>query len=169
MTLKQAFFILRHGSAEGNHKYLEAVKVIEDEYNRQKETIELLQTALFKCGENSAEIENYKNIAEHQQSISMDRFFEIQRLKEEIERLQKECDEAWEQYSESLVQYDLLFDEATVLIENAKSEAVKEFAERLKTNVFEVDDINEDTFLAVEVSYIDYLVKEYPVKELTEG
>lgn len=32
MTLKQAFFILRHGSAEGEHKYLEAVKVIEDEF-----------------------------------------------------------------------------------------------------------------------------------------
>lgn len=57
MTLKQAFFILRHGSAEGNHKYLEAVKVIEDEYNRQKETIEQLQTALFKCGEELAEMQ----------------------------------------------------------------------------------------------------------------
>lgn len=57
MTLKQAFFILRHGSAEGNHKYLEAVKVIEDEYNRQKETIEQLQTALFKCGEKMMEMQ----------------------------------------------------------------------------------------------------------------
>ena len=43
MTLKQAFFILRHGSAEGNHKYLEAVKVIEGEYNRQKAEIEDLE------------------------------------------------------------------------------------------------------------------------------
>lgn len=57
MTLEQALFILRHGSAEGNHKYLEAVKVIEDEYNRQKETIEQLQTALFKCGEELAEMQ----------------------------------------------------------------------------------------------------------------
>ena len=43
MTIKQAFFILRHGSAEGNHKYLEAVKVIEDEFNRQKAEIERLK------------------------------------------------------------------------------------------------------------------------------
>lgn len=146
MTLKQAFFILRHGSAEGNHKHLEAVKVIEDEYNRQKETIEQLQTALFKCGEDAVEIENYKKIAEYQQSLSMDRFFEIKRLKETVERLQKECDEIWEER------------------ESCIDKAVKEFAERLKTNVFEVDDINENTFLAVEVSHIDYLVKEF-----TEG
>lgn len=43
MTLEQAFFILRHGSAEGNHKYLEAVKVIEDEYNRQKVELKVLK------------------------------------------------------------------------------------------------------------------------------
>lgn len=30
MELKQAFFILRHGSSEGLPKYLEAVKTIED-------------------------------------------------------------------------------------------------------------------------------------------
>ena len=50
------------------------------------------------------------------------------------------------------------------LTTNARTEAIKEFAERLKVNVFEVDDLNEDTFYAVEVSYIDYLVK-----EMTEG
>jgi hypothetical protein len=59
-----------------------------DLINRQKETVEQLQTALFKCGEDAVEIENYKKIAENQQSISMDRFFEIKRLKEEIERLE---------------------------------------------------------------------------------
>jgi predicted transcriptional regulator len=47
MTLKQAFFILRHGSAEGIHKYLEAITVIEDEYNRQKEEIEELREIVF--------------------------------------------------------------------------------------------------------------------------
>jgi hypothetical protein len=77
MTLKQAFFILRHGSAEGNHKYLEAVKVIEDEYNRQKETIKQLQTALFKCGEDMAEMQETINhqkaeIEEYQKHIDND-------------------------------------------------------------------------------------------------
>lgn len=48
MTLKQAFFILRHCSAEGNHKYLEAVKVIEDEYNRQKAEIERKEAEIRK-------------------------------------------------------------------------------------------------------------------------
>jgi hypothetical protein len=49
MTLKQAFFILRHGSAEGNHKYLEAVKVIEDEFNLQREEVERLADRSHKC------------------------------------------------------------------------------------------------------------------------
>lgn len=43
MTLKQAFFILRHGSSEREHKYLEAVKVIEDAYDHQKADIEALK------------------------------------------------------------------------------------------------------------------------------
>jgi predicted RNase H-like nuclease (RuvC/YqgF family) len=69
------------------------VVFLKDFINRQKETIEQLQTALFKCGEDAVEIENYKKIAEYQQSLSMDRGFEIKRLKEEIERLKKELTE----------------------------------------------------------------------------
>lgn len=42
----------------------------------------------------------------------------------------------------------------------AKAEAVKEFAERLKEKKFELNDQNEDIFYAVEVSDIDNLVKE---------
>lgn len=41
-----------------------------------------------------------------------------------------------------------------------KSEAVKEFAERLKEKKFELDDQNEDVFYAVEMTDIDNLVKE---------
>ena len=130
--------------------------------NRQKETIEQLNTALFKCGEDAAEIANYKKIAENQQSLSMERGFEIKRLKEEIERLHKECDEAWEQHSEALVKYDLLFDEATALIENAKSDAVKEFAETIKANQRKLFNYiySRDGFAEI----IDNLVKEF-----TEG
>ena len=70
----------------------------------------------------------------------------INRQKAEIERLKKLLAEEEEKYN--------------LCAKRFYTEAIKEFAERLKTNVFEVDDINEDIFLAVEVSYIDNLVKE---------
>ena len=44
MSIEKAMFILRHGSAEGEHKYFESVDVIEKEYNRQQAEIERLQT-----------------------------------------------------------------------------------------------------------------------------
>jgi hypothetical protein len=34
-----------------------------------------------------SEVENYKQVAEYQQKLAMDRYFEIKRLEEEIERL----------------------------------------------------------------------------------
>ena len=43
MTLEKALFILRHGSAEGEHKYFEAITIIENEINRQKSEIERLK------------------------------------------------------------------------------------------------------------------------------
>lgn len=43
MTLDKALFILRHGSAEGKRKYFEAIKIIENEVNRQKAEIERLK------------------------------------------------------------------------------------------------------------------------------
>ena len=43
MTLEKALFILRHGSAEGEHKYFEAITIIENEINRQKAEIERLE------------------------------------------------------------------------------------------------------------------------------
>ena len=134
--------------------------------NRQKETIEQLQTALFKCGEDAVEIENYKKIAEHQQSLSMDRFFEIQRLKEEIVKLEAETDRLNYILQCYALEHGTAVDKERFL-KPARAEAVKEFAESLKTNVFEVDDINGDTVLAVEVSHIDYLVKEFTEGENT--
>ena len=43
MTFNEALFILRHGSAEGEHKYLQAVQAIEDEVKRLQERNEQLQ------------------------------------------------------------------------------------------------------------------------------
>ena len=40
--IKQAFFILRHGSSEGLSEYIKAVLAIEREYDRQKAEIERL-------------------------------------------------------------------------------------------------------------------------------
>ena len=116
-----------------------------DLINLQKETIEQLKTALFKCGEDAVEIENYKKIAEHQQSISMDRFFEIQRLKEEIERLKN---------------LNIKLDEYII---RARAEAVKEFAERLKEDVEKMQ-CHGYTFYCVGHGFVDNLVKEF-----TEG
>lgn len=50
MSLEKAMFILRHGSAEGEHKYFEAIDVIEKEYNRLKAEIERWRT---ECGNQS--------------------------------------------------------------------------------------------------------------------
>ena len=44
-------------------------------------------SAIDLINRQKAEIENYKKIAEYQQSCNMARWFEIERLKEEIERL----------------------------------------------------------------------------------
>ena len=38
--INKALFILRHGSAEGEHKYLEAIEIIKSAYNRQKAEVE---------------------------------------------------------------------------------------------------------------------------------
>ena len=95
MTLKKALFILRHGSAEGEHKYFEAIEIIENEITHQK-----------------AEIERYeKSFAEVLKSIK-----EVQ----------------------ILVVKD---------IAKAKADAVKEFAERVYT---EIKDAMESNYKAKE-------------------
>lgn len=53
MELKQAFWILRHGSAEGLPKYLEAVKTIEEncvQVVRCKDCTHLYGTICMACG-----------------------------------------------------------------------------------------------------------------------
>ena len=76
MTLEKAFFILRHGSAEGEHKYFEAISVIENEYNRQKAEIErltadneYLQDKVFKVA-HEVKAEAIKEFAERLKNAS---------------------------------------------------------------------------------------------------
>ena len=77
-------------------------KVIFDLINRQKE-----------------EIENYKQVAENQQKITMDRGFEIKELKAEIERLKNHIQEGID-----------LAKQIPEMLALTKTEAYKEFAER---------------------------------------
>jgi hypothetical protein len=65
-----------------------------------------------------AEIENYKQIAENQQSVSMDKEVEIKRLKAEVERLEQRNITSCRNWQSK---YNTL-----------RADAVKEFAERLK-------------------------------------
>lgn len=73
MKLEQAMFILRHGSAEGEHKYFEAISIIEKAYNRLKaenkncgvkiqNQREQLKACNEKIKEQQAEIERLKRL-----------------------------------------------------------------------------------------------------------
>lgn len=68
-----------------------------------------------------AEADNYKKIAEKQQSISMERYFEIKRLKEKIESL--------EDYNQNLLAANTALSNEIL---ETKDKAYKEFAEKLK-------------------------------------
>ena len=109
--------------------------------NTKEEAYVTLQNIIDALNSQSAETENYKRIAEHQQSVSMDKEVEIKRLKAEVEQLQKE---------------NHLFADIGKMYSEVKAEAVKEFAERLKEKAMQKFDWNE----YVEVEEIDNLLKE---------
>lgn len=71
-----------------------------------------------------SDLENYKRIANTQQSVSMDKEVEIKRLKAEVERLEKE---------------NHIFADIGKMYSEVKAEAVKEFAHKIesyKTGIF---------------------------------
>ena len=131
-----------------------------------------------------AEIENYKQIAENQQSVSMDKEVEIkrlrkaylkqqeifaeqslenERLKAEVERLQKYHDDM-----EDAI-YSFREDHAKVKFfkKEIKAEAVKEFAERLQNSI--LPQLSCSTLEKKEAYYfcldnIDKLLKEMGVE-----
>lgn len=55
-----------------------------------KSEVERLEEELSKA---NADVKNYMKVAEYQQSLSVKRYHEIKRLKEDIERLEKTLDE----------------------------------------------------------------------------
>lgn len=89
-----------------------------------------------------ADVENYKQIAEHQQSVTMDRGFEIKRLKEKIESLQAENErlrekvKRWkENYESSQVvvgDFREIINEKCEEIKLTKASAYKECIEKVK-------------------------------------
>jgi len=149
MTYEQAKFILRHGSAEGLQSYLEAITVIENEITRQQ-----------------AEIENYIKVAERQQSLSLERCFEIKRLRAEIEKIKiklnsyKEENDCLRGYIGIKTEHQLkgIVAEYKGVVCTAKSEARREFAERLIAKADKA--YYHDTYMCVDVYEIDNLLKE---------
>lgn len=59
MTFNEALFILRHGSAEGLQKYLQAIKIIEDEVNAVQERNGRLQAEIAEKHKDLIAAEEY--------------------------------------------------------------------------------------------------------------
>ena len=90
--------------------------------NQQSNCMHILyKSALDLINRQKAEIENYIKVAETQQSLSMERFFEIDRLSKRLEKRTTELD-----------RLTIYFDKAVEeKLKTAKAEAIKEFAKEL--------------------------------------
>ena len=114
--------------------------------------------ALDLINRQQAEIEEYKRIAEYQQSLNVKRHFKLKEKEAEIERLEKLAKDRADVNFEKIVG---VVDRASADI---KAEAIKEFAERLKESSIDVDvsfGYGREVYTeAVPVVEIDNLVKE---------
>lgn len=88
MKLEQAMFILRHGSAEGEHKYFEAISVIEKVYNR-------LKSENKNCG---VKIQNQRE----QLKVCNEKIKRLEVDIEKLKRLEFQTDALNEAYEESV-------------------------------------------------------------------
>jgi hypothetical protein len=119
--------------------YLE--KVNEEHYPSMRYEY-LLSDTIHEINRLQADCENYKQVAENQQKATMDRCFEIKRLKEKIERLQSislrflEEMRKWGNKNNidttNFSMIPILESENESLVKQIKAEAYKEFAERVK-------------------------------------
>ena len=144
------------------------------------ELYEAMRNILILINRLQADCENYKQVTENQQKITLDRGFEIKELKAEVERLKKENDDLKngyfqkryktvehlelmglrKGYADAVKERDYFQLKSMNLeedIKTAKAEAYKEFAERLKKWQQYSDDF---TCYAVAVPEIDNLLKE---------
>ena len=146
--ITKALFILRHGSAEGEHKYFEAIEIIENEFNLQKAEIKQKDTEIDIL------IRKKKTLRD-----------EISELETEIEQLEAGCEKQYE-IAEANIRAEIA-DGGTSChwcTDKNKTQAYKEFAERLKGSVFFIRDEDGWDYSVVFADEIDNLVK-----ELTEG
>ena len=82
-----------------------------------------------------ADCENYKQVAENQQKATLDKSFEVKRLRTQVDRLQAENTELVgnvDNLKEEVANMDKVYFDVRTRLETAKAEAYKEFAERLK-------------------------------------
>ena len=128
MTFEQAMFILRHGSCESDHKYLEAVLVIQEKIQFQKAEIHRLNVELV--GMRGA-CESYKMHYDNAQA-------EIKMLKADKEALIN---------GQETLQKNL----PKVI----RAEAIKEFAERSKEKFSELEYRTKTKRKTVSVNYLD--------------
>lgn len=88
----------------------------------------------------NSEVENYKQVAEYQQKLAMDRYFEIKRVEEEIETL-KDANE-----------------HLAVMLEEAKQEVVREIFEEIEKLLKSQEAINKyKSIEVVDLVFQDYL------------
>lgn len=104
--------------------------------------------------------DKYKSI------LSKDALDYINRLKAEIERLQAVADAELDTIHDMGEDYERVLEEEPILIQKAKAEAIKEFAERLTDRICEnvnrsLDNPNGNNYYPIDVyNDIDNLVKE---------
>ena len=135
-----------------------------DLINRQKETIEQLQTALFKCGEEAAEMQ--KNISQQKAEIETQKCV-IRLLEEDIADRDKMLESKVEDvYVEFIRDYKAMREELEGCYEElatARAEAFKELAKSVKKHtllMFSDYICGEKWRYAVPVEIIDETVKE---------
>jgi hypothetical protein len=111
--LKQAVFILRHGSSEGLSEYIKAVLAIEREYDRQKAEIERLKKPIGKFKDQSALLKAYESLEK-----------EFTKRNQRLKELQKNNDEL----VEDLANMTIYPEEA---VKRIREEAAKDTAKEI--------------------------------------
>ena len=170
--LKQAFFILRHGSSEGLSEYIKAVLAIENEYNRQKAEIERLTEEKTESAKTAIEVLE-KNIELQKQ---------VDELKEERENMQAVIFGLEEDKRKLLKRLDEEFvslkavkagenspKAMKMLVESVgfvQKETAEKFAERLKQRLKVY--LNEDLDFLMKWNECNITIDEI-AKEITEG
>ena len=144
MPIEKAKFILRHGSAEGEHKYFEAIDVIEKEINRLQAEVEQWQGGYMT---QKQEIANLEVELKAMRGAANSYKAEAERLKEKLNTVKSMLNEII-----PLVEQEL---------KTAKAEAYKEFAERLKERKYQSSDWSHGEHpYVVEESDIDDVYEE---------